>query len=101
MTASRKPALARSTRQMSRSTGRGHHNFGLVARQRCSSLKQISAFDTACPPRPSFVAGDARRRGQACREVPPTDIAFGNSLPTPAMLASVDKLWSFTPIADT
>jgi len=56
--------------------------------------------DTACPPRRSFVAGDARRRGQACREVPPTHTAFGDSLPTPSMLAGVDKLWSSMPIAD-
>ncbi len=65
-------------------------------------LEQLLAPDTACPPRRSFVAGDARRRGQPCREkYHHQNIAFGDSLPTPAMLASVDKLWSSTPIADT
>ena len=92
MTASRRPALARSTRQMSCSTGRDNDNFDLVARQRCSMLRQLSTPDTACPPRRSFVASDARRRGQTCRETPPPNTAFGDSLPTPAMLASVDKL---------
>lgn len=104
MTASRRPALARPTRQMSRSTSRRHDDYVTVARQSCSMLEQLHGIrtpDTACPPRRSFVAGDARHRGQACREVPPTHTAFGDTLPTPAMLASVDKLWSFTPIADT
>jgi len=89
---------------MSRSTSRRHDDYVTVARQSCSMLEQlhsIRAPDTACPPRRSFVASDARRRGQACREVPPTHTAFGDSLPTPAMLAGVDKLWSSTPIADT
>ncbi len=104
MTAPRENTLARSTRQMSRSTGRRHDDYVTVARQSCSMLDQLHSIrppDTACPPRRSFVASDARRRGQACQEVPPTHTAFGDSLSTPAMLASVDKLWSFTPIADT
>jgi hypothetical protein len=101
MTASRKADMARSTRQVLCSTGRDNDNFDLVVRQRCSSRKQTSAFDTACPPRRSFVASDARRRGQTCRDVPPTNIAFGDSLPTPAMLAGVDKLSNSISIEDT
>ena len=49
-----------------------------------------TAPDTACPQRRSFVAGDARRRGQACNK-PPELTAFGAALPTPAMTAGVDN----------
>jgi hypothetical protein len=34
------------------------------------------APNTACPPRRSFVAGDARRRGQACDVLVQTLTAF-------------------------
>jgi hypothetical protein len=51
-----------------------------------------SAPNTACPQRRSFVAGDARRRGQACHNSNPPDMtAFGAALTTPAMLAGVDN----------
>ena len=49
------------------------------------------ASNTACPHRRSFVAGDARRRGQACNDNGPNTIAFGAALTTPAMLAGVDN----------
>lgn len=61
----------------------------------------IAPTDTACPPRRSFVAGDARRRGQPCTEDHRPSIAFGAALPTPAMLAGMDNTGSFTLIADT
>jgi hypothetical protein len=45
----------------------------------------------------SSQATPARRRGQACAGVPRTDtIAFGAVLPTPAMLAGVDKTVGFS-----
>ena len=50
-----------------------------------------TAPDTACPQRRSFVAGDARRRGQACDHNRPDTTAFGAALTTPAMLAGVDN----------
>ena len=56
--------------------------------------------DTACPPRRSFVAGDARRPGQACCNCTPNTIAFGAALPTPAMLAGMDNARRFTEIVD-
>jgi hypothetical protein len=59
------------------------------------------APDTACPPRRSFVASDARRRGQACRSNTFKTTAFGDRFPTPALRASVDNLWSFTLMPDT
>jgi hypothetical protein len=58
------------------------------------------ASNTACPPRRSFVAGDARRRGQACNVQQQTMIAFGAVLPTPAMLAGVDNTVGFSAIVD-
>ena len=54
------------------------------------------ASNTACPPRRSFVASDARRRGQACDAQLQTVIAFGAALPTPAMLAGVDNTIRFS-----
>ena len=48
--------------------------------------------NTPCPQRRSFVAGDARRRGQACNNPNGPDMtAFGAALTTPAMLAGVDN----------
>jgi len=58
------------------------------------------APNTAFPPRRSFVASDARRRGQACIINAPTATAFGAALPTPAMLAGVDNAQRFSVIAD-
>ena len=53
--------------------------------------------NTACPQRRSFVAGDARRRGQACGDDNWTELsAFGAALPTPAMLAGVDNAQAVT-----
>jgi hypothetical protein len=56
--------------------------------------------NTTCPPRRSFVASDARRRGQACLCNSPTPTAFGAALPTPAMLAGVDNARRFSTIVD-
>jgi hypothetical protein len=56
------------------------------------------ASNTACPPRRSFVAGDARRRGQPCTDQLQTMIAFGAALTTPAMLAGVDNTVGFNVI---
>jgi hypothetical protein len=56
--------------------------------------------NTACPPRRSFVASDARRRGQACLGNALTMIAFGAALTTPAMLAGVDNAQRFSVIVD-
>ena len=50
-----------------------------------------AAVNTACPPRRSFVASDARRRGQACSTEYHDQIACGDVLPTPALRASVDN----------
>jgi hypothetical protein len=47
--------------------------------------------NTPCPQRRSFVASDARRRGQACNNNKPDTTAFGAALTTPAMLAGVDN----------
>ena len=60
-----------------------------------------SALNTACPPRRSFVASVARRRGQASSDNPQTMTAFGAVLPTPAMLAGVDNTVGFTLMPDT
>ena len=57
-------------------------------------------LDTACPPRRSFVASDARRRGQACAVERPIHTAFGAALTTPAMLAGVDNARRFGVIVD-
>ncbi len=56
---------------------------------------------TACPPRRSFVASDARRRGQATPQRTQITTAFGAVLHTPAMLAGVHNTVDFTMIADT
>ena len=58
---------------------------------RILSIALRGAGDTACPPRRSFVAGDARRRGQACLRDVPALTAFDVALSTPAMLAGVDN----------
>ena len=54
----------------------------------------------ACLPRRSFVASDARRRGQACVAERPILIAFGAALTTPAMLAGMDNAPRFTVMVD-
>lgn len=59
-----------------------------------------AAMNTACPPRRSFVASDARRRGQACQTNSPATIAFGAALPTPAMLAGMDNAHRFSAIVN-
>ena len=60
-----------------------------------------TAPDTACPQRRSFVAGDARRRGQACNNPNGPDMtAFGAALTTPAMLAGMDNARRFTVMVD-
>jgi len=69
-----------------------------ASRNSCSTT--AFALNTACPPRRSFVASDARRRGQACaveRQIP---IAFGAALTTPAMLAGMDNARRFTVMVD-
>ena len=68
---------------------------------RTPSIATLGAGDTACPPRRSFVAGDARRRGQACLTHAPTMTAFGAALTTPAMLAGMDNARHFSVIVDT
>jgi hypothetical protein len=67
---------------------------------RSSSTATGAALNTACPPRRSFVAGDARRRGQACVNNQPTVTAFGAALTTPAMLAGVDNAQHFSATMD-
>jgi hypothetical protein len=64
----------------------------------------VRAANTACPPRRSVGSSQAptdRRRGQACRQDYPPNIAFGAELPTPALRAGVDNTVGFTAIADT
>jgi hypothetical protein len=56
------------------------------------------ALNTACPPRRSFVASDARRRGQACIDDHRSTATFGAALSTPAMLAGVDNAHRFSVI---
>jgi hypothetical protein len=56
------------------------------------------APNTTCPPRRSFVASDARRRGQVCIAPGTNTIAFGGVLTTPAILASVDNTHRLTAI---
>lgn len=67
---------------------------------RNSSGATAKASNTACPPRRPFVAGDARRRGQACRINRPSVTAFGAALTTPTMLAGVDNAPHFSVIVD-
>ena len=69
-----------------------------ASRSSCSTT--AVAPNTACPPRRSFVASDARRRGQACGGERPILIAFGAALTTPAMLAGMDNAQRFTAIVD-
>lgn len=57
------------------------------------------AVNTACPPRRSFVASDARHRGQACSTEYDDKIACGAVLPTPALRAGVDNTVN-VPISD-
>jgi hypothetical protein len=67
---------------------------------RRSSHASVAPSNTACPPRRSFVASDARRRGQACLVTQSTTTAFGAALTTPAMLAGVDNAGHFSAIVD-
>ena len=69
-----------------------------ASRSSCSTT--AVAPNTACPPRRSFVASDARRRGQACAVESSVLIAFGAALTTPAMLAGMDNARRFTEIVD-
>lgn len=70
----------------------------IASRSLCNAA--IASSDTACPPRQSFVAGDARRRGQACVTKGPKPVAFGAALPTPALRADVDNAQRFSIIVD-
>ena len=67
---------------------------------RMTCYPDAGSSNTACPPRRSFVASDARRRGQACVAERPILIAFGAALTTPAMLAGMDNAQRFTAIVD-
>ena len=67
---------------------------------RSSSSAIAVAANTACPPRRSFVASDARRRGQACLSNEPTMTAFGAALITPALLTGVHNARRFSVIVD-
>ncbi len=69
-----------------------------ASRSSCSTT--AVAPNTACPPRRSFVASDARRRGQALAVDRQILIAFGAALTTPAMLAGMDNARRFTAIVD-
>ena len=71
----------------------------MTASRSSSSATGVVA-NTACPPRRSFVAGDARRRGQACTTNSPTATAFGAALTTPAILAGMDNAQRFSVIVD-
>ncbi len=68
---------------------------------RNSSGATAAPSNTACPPRRSFVASDARRRGQACLATQPITTAFGAALTTPATsIAGVDNAQRFSVIVD-
>jgi len=67
-----------------------------MSASRRPSRTTAAPSNTACPPRRSFVASDARRRGQACTDTQPPTTAFGVALPTPAMLAGVDNARRFS-----
>ncbi len=72
----------------------------MTASRHPSSITAMPS-NTACPPRRSFVAGDARRRGQAYLANAPTTTAFGAALPTPATsVAGVDNAQHFGVIVD-
>lgn len=58
----------------------------------------VIADSTGCPPRRSFVASDARRRGQPCIQQCPHSSPSG--MP-PAMFAGVDNATDFSLIPDT
>ena len=62
----------------------------IASRSQCHAI--FAAQNTVCPPRRPFVASDARRRGQTCHREHHVTTAFGDRLPTPAMLAGVDNL---------
>jgi hypothetical protein len=71
----------------------------MTASRKLSDATDI-ASNTACPPRRSFVASDARRRGQACSTSPTTMTAFGAALTTPARRARVDNAQRLGVIVD-
>jgi len=71
-----------------------------MSASRNPSHANAEASNTACPPRRSFVASDARRRGQACTDNQPPTTAFGAALTTPAMLAGMDNARPFSVIVD-
>ena len=62
----------------------------IASRRQCHAI--VAAPNTVCPPRRPFVASDARRHGQTGRREHHATTAFGDRLPTPAMLARVDNL---------
>ena len=66
----------------------------IASRSPCGTTAKTP--NTACPPRRSFVASDARRRGQAYAVERQILIAFGAALTTPAMLAGMDNARRFT-----
>jgi hypothetical protein len=72
-----------------------------MSASRSSSPTTAKPSNTACPPRRSFVASDAHRRGQACLDKAPTMTAFGAALPTPDdCIAGVDNAQRFSVIVD-
>jgi hypothetical protein len=63
-----------------------------MSASRSSKHATATLSNTACPPRRSFVASDARRRGQACLDNRPNMTAFGAALTTPGdCIAGVDN----------
>ena len=71
----------------------------IASRMTCCA--NAGSSDTACPPRWSFVASDARRRGHACDNSLQTPTAFGAALPTPSLRAGVDNTVRFRLMPDT